>query len=113
MGSGVREVAKGAALAFFDPEIEASRKFVADTLNAYYFMTACGLTRDQIQYIEKILNSFFDTVAFFDVDLILAVKGLSDRAAIELLSNLMESRGTEHIGITEYFVAAYQHVRVY
>lgn len=105
VGSEVREVAKEAALAFFDPEIEASRKFVADTLNAYYFMTACGLSRDQIQYIEKILNSYFDTVVFFDVDLILAAKGLSDRAAIELLSNLMESRGTEHVGILEYFVA--------
>lgn len=105
VGSGVRKVAKEAALAFFDPEIEASRKFVADTLNAYYFMTACGLAREQIQYIEKILNSYFDTVVFFDVDLILAAKGLSDRAAIELLSNLMESQGAEHVGILEYFVA--------
>jgi hypothetical protein len=105
VGSGAHEVAKEAALAFFDPETEASRKFVADTLNAYYFMTACGLTPDQIQYIEKILNNYFDTVLFFDVDLILAAKGLSDGNAIELLSNLMESRGNEHVGITEYFVA--------
>jgi hypothetical protein len=105
VGSEVHEVAKEAALAFFDPEIEASRKFFADTLNAYYFMTACGLTRDQIQYIEKVLNSYFDTVVFFDVDLILAAKGLSDRAAMELFSNLMESRGAEHIGVLEYFVA--------
>ena len=46
--SGVRKVAREAALTFFDPEIEASRRFVADTLNAYYFMTACGLSHNQM-----------------------------------------------------------------
>jgi hypothetical protein len=101
-----RELLKRAILSFFDPELEASRRFIADTLNAYFFLTACGLSVEQIEYIEKTLRNFFDTVAFFDVDLLLAANGLSDSDTNELVFNLLESRESWRLATIDYFAAA-------
>lgn len=101
-----RELLKRAVLSFFDPELEASRQFITDTLNAYFFLTACGLSVEQIEYIEKTLHNFFDTVAFFDVDLLLAANGLADPGTNELVFNLMESRQSWRLASIDYFTAA-------
>ena len=102
---GEREAIRRAVLSFLDPEQEDARHFVADTLNAYMFMTACGLSIEQIEYIEKTLHNFLDMLAFFDVDLVLGVSGLSDPSINQLVSNLLETKDAWRLATVNYVAA--------
>lgn len=93
--SETRTQLRSVVYAFLDPRIDSSRSFIADTLSAYFFMTACGLSEEEIRRIEKILANPFEVTAVLDVDLILAFNELFDSKTNELVSNLLELQASE------------------
>lgn len=93
----LRECLRDAVFKFLDPNVEASRSFVIDTLSACFFTTACGLSRNEVETIEKILANPFEIRALLDVDLILAANGLFDSNTNELVNSLLQLRGSERL----------------
>jgi hypothetical protein len=101
-----RDTLAGIVISFLNPRSTEARAFVADNLNAYFFLTACGLSSDQLKYIEKLLGNPFDIEAFFDVDLLLATCGLFDSATNEQAESLLEFKaGARTFGRLEFVVA--------
>jgi hypothetical protein len=78
--------------AFLDPQLDAPRVFISDTLSAYFFVTACGLTSDQLTYIQKMLPDQFQIDAFMDIDLVLGLNGLFDPATNHTAINILTLR---------------------
>ena len=59
----------------------------------------------QIGISEKTLHNFLDMLAFFDVDLVLGVSGLSDPSINQLLSNLLETKDAWRLATVNYVAA--------
>jgi hypothetical protein len=93
----LRNRLRDAVFLFLDPNVDASRSFIVDTLSACFFTTACGLSRNEVEHIEKILANPFEIRALLDIDLILAMNGLFDSNTNELVQSLLQLQGSERL----------------